>query len=121
MGLIKQTTLQSSVTGEYWRIIEVNDHADRGSVATLQLYVSKTARDADAQPLPLSLQFVFTLGEVEAMIPDENLPEGWRDVWYHVHYLLIKAAAESGHAKPEEERTQNEQLAQVIYGSQDEI
>lgn len=121
MALIKQTELPTQESGDYWRLIEVNDHAGRGSVATLQLYKSKTARLSDAQPLAMSLQFIFTLDEVEDAVPDENLPEGWRDVWYHVHYLLIKAAAESGYAKPPEERTTNEQLAQVIYGATDDI
>lgn len=121
MALIKSTTLLTQESGDYWRLLEVNDHAERGSVATLQLYKSKTARLEDAQPLSMSLQFVFSLDEVEDAVPDENLPEGWRDVWYHVHYLLIKTAAESGHAKPTEERTQNEQLAQVIYGATDDF
>lgn len=34
MAFIKQVTLPTGETGDYWRIIEVNDHAGRGSVAT---------------------------------------------------------------------------------------
>lgn len=120
MAFIKQVTLPTGETGDYWRIIEVNDHAERGSVATLQLYKSKALRLQDAQPLAMSLQFVFGLDEIEAIDHDENLPEGWRDVWYHCHYKAIKAAVVSGHGKADEEQTDNERTAQVIYGSQDD-
>ena len=121
MALIKQITLPTGEQGNYWKLIEVNSHTGRGSVATLQLYKSKTLRMDDAQPMDKSLQFFFTPQEVEAVDPDENLPNGWRDVWFHCHYLAIKSAIASGNGKPEEAMTQNEKIAQVIYGATDDI
>jgi len=121
MALQKLTTLPTGEEGNYWRLIEVNDHAGRGSVATLQLYKSKTLRAQDAQPLNKSLQFVFELEEIEAVEPDENLPEGWRDVWYHCHYLAIKAAIASGAGKLPDEISQNELAALVLVGATDDF
>ena len=120
MAFIKTHELETQESGNYWRLIEVNDNAERGSVATLQLYKSKTARQADAQPMNKALQFVFTLAEIEDMIPDENLPEGWRDVWYHCHYLAIRAAIDSGAAKPADERNSNERIAEVLHGAEND-
>ena len=122
MAIVKSITLDDGNAGEYWKIIEVNSHAVRNSSAcVLQLYKSKTLREADAQPMNKSLQFVFSGDEVEAMDADENLPAGWRDVYFHVHYLAIKSAVASGSGKLPEDKTQNEKTAEVLYGYADEI
>lgn len=121
MALIKQITLPTGEQGDYWKLIEVNCHTKRGSVATLQLYKSKTLRMDDAQPMDKALQFVFAPEDIETVDPDENLPNGWRDVWFHSHYLAIKSVMASGVNKPTEERTENEMMAEVLYGATDDL
>jgi len=117
MALIHPVILPTGETGDYWRMVEVNSHAERGSFATLQLYKSKVLRQADAQPLSLSYQFLFTPAEIEAVDVDENMPQGWRDVWYHAHYQLIKALAISAQEKEDIDRTANERAALIFYGA----
>jgi hypothetical protein len=121
MALIKPITLATGESGDYWRIVEVNDHAERGSVATLQLYKSRPLREQSAQPMALSLQFVFELAELDDIDADETLPTDWRDVWYHVHYMLIKAAIESGAGKAQEDMTANEMTARILEGATDDF
>jgi len=122
MALILSKTLPTGEAGNYWRIIEVNNHADRGSVATLQLYKSKTLRQADAQPLGLSYRFIFSLEEIQDMEgADENLLQGWRHAWYHPHYLAIKAAIASCVGKIDEQRTDNERAAANLLGAVDDL
>lgn len=121
MALIQTATLPNGTSGSYWKIVEVNSHAIRGSVCEIQLYVSKTLRQANADPLDKTYKFIFAPEEIEAVDVDENLPQGWRDVWYHAHYQLIKALAVSAHGKAEKDRTQNERLALFFYGATDDI
>lgn len=52
MGLKKTKNLPSSVTCEYWRVIQQNMNFDRlDCVVTVAGYKDKTARDAGATPL----------------------------------------------------------------------
>ena len=52
MGLVKNKTLPTSASGEYWRVVQVNMNYDRTDcVVTLVCYVDEDARNADAQPL----------------------------------------------------------------------
>ena len=121
MALIQTTILPTGETGDYWKITEVNSHAERGSVATIQLYKSKILRDDEAQPMSLSYQFFFTPAEIEALDVDELLPLGWRDVWYHVHYVAIKAEAIKAQGTPDNERTSRERDALIFLGAVDDV
>ena len=58
MALIKQRTLPSGVTVEYWRILQTNVQHDRDGVITLAAYVNQSVRETSH---PLDFE-TFDLG-----------------------------------------------------------
>jgi len=118
LALIQAVTLPTGEIGDYWRIIQITDHADRGTVAELQLYKAKTVQPAQRlQPLSLSYQFVFTIEEIELADFDPDNPVSLRGIMYHAHYQAIKALAISAHGKEDIDRTANESAALMFYGA----
>jgi hypothetical protein len=71
MALELSKTLASAVVANYWRIISV-DYNIEGNMTTVRvgLYVSKTARDAEAQPVA---RFSFEWAGEDNPVDNEKL------------------------------------------------
>lgn len=126
MAIIKQLTLRTKETCEYWVLDEINNNKKHSnSICTIYPFKTKADRmdlSNPADPLNISYQFVFTneeIGKIENIVKD--LAEDWVDLWYHCHYVKILEYANQAHDKrlidPNCILENNETLALFFYGA----
>jgi len=102
MALKKPKALNTGVTAEYWRIVQLNTNFDRlDCVIDLSVYLNQAARDAGASPL---YPYRHDLGEAFA----EKLYNGSdkvKNINLQKAYAELKLQAEAEAAKEEGDET----------------
>lgn len=106
MALKKIKTLPSEISGEYWRVLQLNNNFDRqDSVIDVVLYVNDAARIAGATPIH-SFQHALGAAFSERIFTGSDKV---KNVKLAEAYKELKAQAQAEALKPEAE--QNADLA----------
>lgn len=127
MALILTTTITvCGYPGEYLRISDYHSNGVTDTVC-MSLLGSKALRISGADPLPYSLQFVFSptdhpLSELDPDTIDVTLCDDIRDLEKHARYQHLKSVLAAAKAQPDqEELTASERLSLIIDGALDDV